>query len=288
MKYYIHQIKKEITLIDFLKTMSVAKNKINYLIDNNFCYVDGNILKRDSLLKYNDYLMIDLSNYHNEVKYNSCKGNIDVLYEDKYLIVVNKPSGIIIHQDEDKNGKLTLTDMVISYLRNKEDDAVAYPVHRLDKETTGIVIYAKDIITLANLSSLFESKKITKIYNAIVEGKTSYDGTINYSIGTDRHVNNKMVITKNGKPAFTRYETMKLLHGKSMLKVFITTGKTHQIRVHLSAIGHPIVGDTKYGATIPANRTLLHCAEISFKHPNYNKDIVIKCKLPNDMYKFIK
>ena len=288
MKYYIHQIKKETTLLEFLKQMMVAKNKINYLIDNNFCYVDGNILKRDSTLKFNDYLMIDLSNYHNELSFKSCKPNLDILYEDKYIIVVNKPSGYISHDDEGNSNKPTLTDMVISQLRMKEDDAVAYPVHRLDKETTGIVIFAKDIITLAYLSNLFESKKITKIYNAIVEGKTNYEGTINYSIGTDRHVNNKMVIARNGKPAFTKYELTKLLHGKSLLKVFITTGKTHQIRVHLAAIGHPIVGDTKYGATIPANRTLLHCAEITFKHPNYNKDIVIKCKLPGDMYKFVK
>ena len=164
MKYYIHQIKKETTLLDFFKNMMVAKNKINYLIDNNFCYLDGTVLKRDSILKYNDYLMIDLSNYHNEVSYKNCKANLDILYEDKYLIVVNKPSGCIIHSDEENNNKPTLTDMVISQLRVKEDDAVAYPVHRLDKETTGIVIFAKDIITLAYLSNLFESKKITTIY----------------------------------------------------------------------------------------------------------------------------
>lgn len=288
MKYYIHQVKKETTLLDFFKSLKVAKNKINYLIDNNFCYLDGNILKRDSILKYNDYLMIDLSNYQSDIKYKSCKTNLDILYEDKYMIVVNKPARYIIHQDEGEIHKPTLTDMVISHLRLKEDDAVAYAAHRLDKDTTGIVVFAKDIITLAYLSNLFESKQIVKVYNAIVEGKTNVDGTINYSIGTDRHVNNKMVITKNGKPAFTRYETIKLLHGKSLLKVFITTGKTHQIRVHLAAIKHPIVGDEKYGATIPANRALLHCAEITFAHPNYNKDIVIKCKLPSDMYKFVK
>ena len=158
----------------------------------------------------------------------------------------------------------------------------------MDTDTSGCLVFAKDIITASALSKKFENKEIVKKYVALVQGVVEKEGSINKNIGSDRHVNNKMVITKNGKPAFTRYELIKLLHGKSLLKVFITTGKTHQIRVHLAAIKHPIVGDEKYGATIPANRALLHCAEITFAHPNYNKDIVIKCKLPSDMYKFVK
>ena len=282
MKYYSYLIKEESTLLDWFNNLKVAKNKINYLIDNNFCIVNGNSLNRESILKPNDYLFIDLSNYHNVLIKDTNK-MVDILYEDDYIIAVDKPKGYIIYSDDNQ---ITVNDIVGNYLKSKEE--VCFPCHRLDTDTTGCLIFAKDIITLAYLSNIFESKDVTKEYLAIVEGKTNPNGTINLPIGKDRHVNNKMIISKTGKPATTKYFLEKDLKNKSLIKVLLLTGRTHQIRVHMSHIGHPLVGDQKYGAKMMADRPLLHCQSISFMHPYTEKKVVIKSKLPQDMSKLVK
>lgn len=283
MKYYTCQIKKETTLFEWFMSMKVAKNKVNYLIDNHFCFVDGNVLDRESILKYNDYLIIDLSNYE-EIQYKHTDIKIDIVYEDDYIIVVNKPSGYIIYGDEDN---VTVSDIVNSYTKTKED-TYCYPAHRLDTDTTGCILFCKDIITLAYFSNIFESKEIRKEYLAIVEGITKPVGQINLSISKDRHNNNKMVVTRNGKSALTKYITIKTFKNYSLINVMIETGRTHQIRVHMSHIGHPLIGDVKYGSKISNNRTLLHCSKIEFTHPYFSKKMEIKTALPKDMYKFVK
>lgn len=282
MKYYSYLINKETTLIEWFNNLKVSKNKINYLIDNKFCIINGNPLNRDSILKPNDYLFIDLSNYH-DIAVKETDNIIDILYEDDYIIAVNKPKGYIIYSDDDK---ITVNDMVGSYLKSKEE--VCFPCHRLDTDTTGCLIFAKDVITLAYLSNIFESKNVKKEYLAIVEGKTKPNGTINLPIGKDRHINNKMIISKTGKPAITKYYVEKDLKNKTFIRVLLLTGRTHQIRVHMAHIGHPLVGDQKYGSKMIADRPLLHCHNISFSHPYSGKMIEIKSKLPQDMTKLVK
>ncbi len=283
MEYYSIQISKETTLLDWFKKMKVAKNKINYLIDNNLCYRKETILTRTSVLKDGDYLYIDLSNYSDMIV-KKCKYDLEILYEDNYLIVVNKPYGCIIYDD---TTQITLTDMVNSYLLDKGETTMAYPAHRLDKETTGCLVYCKDMITLAYVSSLFEEKKVTKEYLAIVEGKTDPSGIINQPIGSNRHLNNTMVVSKNGKPAITKYETIHYGKNKSLIKVLIETGRTHQIRVHMAYINHPLVGDVKYGSKIKAPRLMLHCSKVTFNYPSSNESITISSKIPQEMNKFV-
>lgn len=276
------KITKKITLVDWFQSMFISKNKINYLIDNGFCFINDQVLKRESILNVDDYLLIDLSNFHKQTLQKTDQF-VEVLYEDDYIIVVNKPAKYIIYSDDDK---LTVTDMVNSYLFNKNE--ICFPCHRLDVDTTGCLVYAKDIITLAYLSHIFESKDVIKEYLAIVEGHTKLNGIINLPIGTDRHVNNKMVISKNGKPALTKYCACKILNNKTLIKVNLISGRTHQIRVHMAYIGHPLIGDDKYGSKIKANRTMLHCHNIVFNHPFMKKRINIESNMPVDMKKFVK
>ena len=285
MGYFIKEIKETIILQQYLKKMHLASSKINYLIDNKFCFVNENILKRDSILNNGDYLFIDLSNYQIEQK--AYDFPISVLYEDDYIIVVNKPAGFIVHSDGEKNIDNTVTNMVVNYLRKKNDERNVYPVHRLDQETTGCLMFTKDIISLGYYSYQFENKQVEKIYECLVEGKTNLSGYITSNIGSDRHQNNKMVVTKNGLPAKTYYEVVSYLKNYSLLKVKLFTGRTHQIRVHLSSIDHPIVGDTKYGSKTKCKFLLLHSLSLTFYNFLTESKQTIKAKLPDTMTKFV-
>lgn len=286
MSYFTVQINQEISLINWFKQMHVAKNRINYLIDNQFCYANDKILNRNSIIKKGDCLIIDLSNYDSDYDQNKAINSmkLEVQYEDEYIIVVDKKTDMIVYSDD--SSQITMTDIVREYLKKRGESTLVYPAHRLDRETTGCLIYCKDIITLAYFSYLFEHHEVNKEYLAIVEGKTNLKEIITLSIGSDRHINNKMVVTKNGKPAYTRFETLKYIKNYSLIKVSIKTGRTHQIRVHLSAINHPLVGDKLYGSKISLKRFFLHCEEISFYYPFKEKKMRIKIGMPKDMVAF--
>lgn len=282
------EIKKETTLIAWFNEMHVAKNKINYLIDNNFCYVENNTLKRESILKDGDYLIIDTSNYDRENDYEKTIDGVslEILYEDDYIIVVNKIVGYLVH--DDNNDSITMTDLVKNYLRKKKQFTSLYAAHRLDQDTSGCLLFCKDIITLAYFSYLFELKELEKKYLAIVDGKCEKHGVITKPIGKNRHVNNMMVVCSKGKPAYTRYVLKKVFHNYSLLDVLIKTGRTHQIRLHLASIGHPLAGDSQYGSKTKLAHFFLHCYELSFYHPYRHIQVTINAKMPQDMVSFCK
>lgn len=284
MEYYLIQIHENLSLLEWFKHMKVSKNKYNYLIDNNLCYSNEKVLTRNSILKNGDYLYIDLSKYSDRIV-KKCKYDFEVLYEDNYLLVINKPLGYVIY--DENPSKITITDMVNSYLLDKGEMTMAYAAHRLDIETTGCLVYCKDMITLAYVSAQFEEKNIQKEYLAVVEGITESNGMINAPIGNNRHLNNTMIVSKTGKPALTKFET--ICHNKniSLVRVTIKTGRTHQIRVHLAYINHPIIGDIKYGSKIKASRIMLHCYKVLFCHPESNNIISIVSNMPNEMNKLV-
>lgn len=283
MSYYNAIINEEITLLEWFKKMHLAKGKINYLIDNHFCYCNGNIIYRDSLLNKGDYLCIDLSNYDDAIS-KTYDYFINVLYEDEYLLIIDKPEGFVIYDDNREN---TITNMVNNYLLLKGVEVAAYPAHRLDEGTSGCLIYCKDIITLAYMSFLFESNKVNKQYLAIVEGNIKSEGLIDKPIGNNRHLNNTMIVIRTGKKAVTKYKKLKSKNNLSKIRVTIETGRTHQIRVHLSYLGYPIVGDIKYGSKIKASRIMLHCEKITFRNYSTGKEMHIVAKIPTEMNKLV-
>lgn len=282
MDYFNYKIKEEISLIEWFKKTHLAKNKVNYLIDNNCCYNSNNVLSRNSILSKGDNLYIDLSNFI-ELIDKTYSYDLDIIYEDEYLLIINKPSGFIIY---DSIKLETITNMVNGYLSHKGITSVAYPCHRLDLETSGCLIYCKDIITLAYLSSLFEENKIQKDYLALVEGITDNKEIIDKPIGQHRHLNNTMIVSKTGKKALTSYVRLKSKNNVSLLRVSINTGRTHQIRVHLSFISHPIIGDEKYGSKVKASRIMLHCERITFFAIDGHK-MSINAKIPTIMNKLV-
>ena len=175
-----------------------------------------------------------------------------IIYEDNNVLLINKPRGVLVQKNtEDSNA---LDEMVISYLINKGEydpnKNLGYkpaPAHRLDRNTAGIVVFGKNIATLRYLADALNDKSvISKKYLALVKGEIDKDGEINAPL-LKNSKSQRVTVSKEGKPAITRYRVVESFNGFSLLEVELLTGRTHQIRVHMSYIGHPVIGDSKYG-----------------------------------------
>lgn len=284
--YKINEIYDNITIREFLNKLKVAKNKINYFITNKCFYINGENVDIDTILHKDDYLDIDILAFE-QIDYLPCEKKVEILYEDDYILVVNKPKKIIIFpENKEENG--TMANVIAGLYKLRGEDRTIRHAHRLDKDTSGCLVYAKDVITHSILSSMFENNGVKKDYIAIVENKVKKDGVITSNIGKDRHVNGKMAIARNGKSAFTSYHIEKTYNDVTVLKVRIKTGRTHQIRVHLSSIGHPLLGDYLYGAKIEnINSVMLHAKRVTFTHPFTNQVIIVDAPIHKDMKKYV-
>lgn len=270
-------------LIDLFKMMNLAKNKVQYLINNSCCYLNGELCDENKVLNQNDYLMIDISNFE-KIDYQPTQFKLDILYEDDYLLIINKPSNYIIY---DKESNETIANYIANYYQEIGLNSSIRHCHRLDKDTTGCLVYAKDLITHSAMSKMFEDNLVKKSYLAIAEGMIVKDGSINTSIGKDRHINGKMVIYSNGQHALTNYKVIDKNPTVSLLSVEIKTGRTHQIRVHLSSILHPLYGDKLYGA-VTTSRVMLHCYQLNFVHPILGNRLQITANIPQDFRNTLK
>ncbi|MDR1596014.1 MAG: RluA family pseudouridine synthase [Puniceicoccales bacterium] len=215
--------------------------------------------------------------------------DLEILFEDDEIIVINKPPGVIVHRG---NGTVspTLVEGVLSHckLSTLGGDARPGVVHRLDKETSGAIIFAKTDGAYLELVKMFGKRKVKKTYRAIVSGIFEKNfGEINQPVGRHRSVRTKMAIVSSGKEAITRWLLVETF-GKqfSHVKANILTGRTHQIRVHMANARHPIVGDMTYGykhsTLIAPRRVMLHAHELEFEHPSSGKNMKLCAPLPND------
>lgn len=207
---------------------------------------------------------------------------LKIPYEDDFLAVVEKPAGVLVHSDGTGARRETLAAMLESHFARRGDLLWrAYPVHRLDVGTSGLIIFAKDNMTCAMLDRAILDNAVLRRYIAVVEGELkSRSGVINLPIGRDRHVSNRYRVSRTGKPAVTRYKLTGAAPGTglSAVEIELETGRTHQIRVHFSHIGHPLAGDALYGAKSegPSGREFaLHSSFVSFHHPYSKKKIEI-------------
>ena len=249
--------------------------------------VNGKKANIDYILKEGDvvdiYLKEDLLNqFHKEALLRPVKADFPILYEDDNILVIDKPKGLLVHGDEGEK-RITLQNMVLNYLKDKREwdpdsltGFIPSPAHRLDRNTTGIVIFGKNLPALQELLTLFrERTQIEKRYTLLVRGTTSERGEINYPLIKDS--NKKMVkvgtIQKGAKPALTRFHRIKSYTcGFSLVEAELLTGRTHQLRVHFAAIGHPIVGDSKYGDfKVNENFEKLYGLKNQFLHASYFK-----------------
>lgn len=192
-----------------------------------------------------------------------------ILYEDEHLVIVNKPEGMKTHGNS--LDELELQNHVAAALKSP-----VYVVHRLDRETSGAVLFAKNQFILPILGKMFEQNKIHRTYLAAIEGYfIEKNLTLHKNIGRDRHNRKKYITSKNGKRAITHIKTLEKGTKHSLVQCILDTGRTHQIRVHLSSEGHPIIGDPLYNPQSKRKRMMLHAKKISFVHPLTGKFLEI-------------
>lgn len=218
---------------------------------------------------------------------------IKILYEDNDLLVIDKPAGLTVHPAPGHPSH-TLVNAVLSHLFELEDNDTTRPgiVHRLDKDTSGVMLVAKTSAALTNLSDQFKSRSVKKVYITLVKGQLKPErGVIEAPIGRDSGDRKKMAVTgeSRGRQARTNYQVIKYIGNYSLLEIAPETGRTHQIRVHLAAIHYPVVGDETYGAkSVYLNRQFLHAHRIGFHLPSTGKFIEFTSPLPEDLEKALK
>lgn len=205
---------------------------------------------------------------------------IDILFEDDHFLIANKPAGMDTHPNTEKD-HFSLLNGVAFHLQSKGELHYIKHIHRLDRDTTGAVIFAKHRMCGAILDRLLEERKIKRTYVALVEGKMKTSlGSISKPIGRDRHHPTRRRVSSTGQSAITHYKVHAYDAKKNttLISCQLDTGRTHQIRVHLSSIGHPLLGDTLYGSHIKQKRQALHALKVEFSHPFTEENIV--CRAP--------
>ena len=273
-----YQVKNDVLLMDFLLNYYSKKNVKN-LLKYKLVMVNENIISQfDFPLKKEDIVIVN--------KKEDNKHNLEIIYEDKELIVINKPSGLLsISGGNEKEN--TAYHLVSEYLKSKNKKAKVFVVHRLDKDTSGVLMFAKNEEIKNKLQNNWNKIVYKRGYLAIIEGKLNKkSGTIkNY---LDESKTQMVYITNNkkGKLAITNYQVLKEARYNSLVKIFLDTGRKNQIRVHMQSLGHSIVGDKKYGATTnPIKRMGLHSHIFAFVHPDTKKKMIFEAKLPEEFKK---
>ena len=267
---------------------------IQRLIDEKKITVNGKNIKASYKVQLDDAIEIE----EVEAKEISLKAQdipVDVLYEDNDIIVINKPKGMVVHP-ANGNPDGTLVNAVMAICKDSLSgiggEIRPGIVHRLDKDTSGVIIVAKNDKAHINLSEQIKNHEVEKTYIAIVRGNIpENEATINMPIGRSTKDRKKMAVTKSGKNAVTHFKVLKRHNNYTLVEVKIETGRTHQIRVHLAEIGFPIIGDTVYSNgknEWGVEGQCLHAKSIRFKHPITNKEMFIEAPLPEYFENIIK
>lgn len=263
-----------------------SRNQIQKMINSSLIKVNNMKVKPNYRLRSED--RITISNVK-EKKLIGWNEKLNVIYEDKDIIIINKPLGMVVHPTPNNNYK-TLANILIFYypeINNVGETHRPGIIHRLDKDTSGIIVVAKNQKSYLDLTKQFKKRTVFREYLALVHGKLKEEkGIINKPIGRDPNNRTKMkVINKNSKEAITKYEVIKNSRNYSLLKVKLITGRMHQIRVHLSHYGHPVVGDKKYGKKDRCINQMLHAYKIGFIHPSTKKYVEYKTNIPERIIK---
>ena len=277
LKYVVKNEKQTVNQI-LKNKFSISNRLFIKLINNKRVYLNSIPIDTRTLVKRGDIITIDLNYKEDNSNIIPTKMNLNIIYEDQALLILNKPAGISVHpsmlhyNDSLSNGVKFYFDSINLHKKIR-------PVNRLDFDTSGLIIFAKNEYVQENLIKQMENGNFHKEYLCLAEGKfENTKGTINAPIARKKESIIERCIDVNGKKAITDYEVLKTYNNFSLVKCILKTGRTHQIRLHLSYIGHPIVGDTLYNKKSDLiSRQALHSYKISFLHPISNQLMEFTC-----------
>ncbi len=263
-----------------------SRSYVKKLIDNGHVKVCESIVKAHYKLNVNDEVQVEIPQDFLKPQYVEPEDiPLDIFYEDPYFLVINKPIGMTVHP---ANGCYTgtLVNALLNLsieLSRMDDDMRPGIVHRLDKETSGLILVAKDNITHTKLAKQFQRREVKKRYVALVEGRVEFDeGQIDDPLGKHPHKFGKRAVRYDrvGKEAITNYKVLKRYDKVTLVSLFPKTGRTHQLRVHMRQLGHSILGDDKYGKKNNFSRLALHAQSIGFIHPHTKKYMQFSSQVP--------
>ena len=273
--------------------LELTRTRIQQLIKDENILVNGKKTKPAYKIEENDMVKVVIPELETvEIKPENI--DIEIIYEDNDLAVINKRAGIVVHP---ANGHYsgTLVNAILYHIKDLSGiNGEIRPgiVHRLDKDTSGLLIIAKNDKAHLKLSQMFHDKTVKKTYLAILKGKLNQkSGRIVTQIGRDKNDRKKMTVINDlnsGKTAITNYEVISQAEKFTLVKVHIETGRTHQIRVHMKYLGYPILGDSVYGRPDSEKRQMLHAYKLEFQHPITEENMEFIAELPEDFKKALK
>jgi 23S rRNA pseudouridine1911/1915/1917 synthase len=293
----------------------VSRSRVQLLLQQGSVLIDGKLPKASRKLRSGENISILGDPQPPPLRAMAEAIPLEIVYEDGDLAVVNKPAGMMVHAGsgatDDARNRGTLVNALLHHLQELSSTSGALRpgiVHRLDKQTSGLIVVAKNDATHARLSSMFARRQVRKLYIALVQGELPQErGTVNASISRDSIRRTRMTTRREGgRTAVSHWQVLRRIHGPygsfTLVSVRIETGRTHQIRVHLASLGHPVVGDTLYGAPsaiaplaaaasrlprLALTRNFLHAAELEFAHPGSGEPLSLVSNLPADLKQFM-
>lgn len=290
----MEEIKLIYTETDFLRIdkflatelKEFTRSQIQLMIEEGLVTINDKPIKSNYKLKVNDEITVNIK----EPELTDIEPQdipLDIYYEDQDIIVVNKKSGMVVHPALG-NYKDTLVNALLFHCKDLSGingKIRAGIVHRIDKDTSGLLVACKNDLAHKNLSQQFMDHKVNKIYYCIVNGVIPHNmGLIDAPIGRDPQSRQQMAVVENGKEARTHFKVLERFEKNTLVEIKLETGRTHQIRVHMKYIGYPLVGDPVYGVrkVVGDNGQFLHAKKLEFYHPRTNEFLSFETPLPDD------
>ena len=269
--------------------LGISRSTVKKMIDEGFVLVNGKEVKASLILSEADELFVK-DGFIKEASFKAEDIPINIVYEDDDLLVINKKSGMVVHPGNG-NTSGTLVNALMHYTKNLSNKEAFRPgiVHRIDKDTSGLMLVAKNDKAHDILAEGFKNKTIKREYIALVCGVIGEDtGVIDAPIGRDAKDRKKMCVTsENSKKAVTHFKVLKRYEHYTLLRLILDTGRTHQIRVHMKYIGHPVYNDPVYGKAYNDFGQFLHSASIDFEQPTTHEHLHFECDVPKEFQDFL-
>ncbi len=264
--------------------LDLSRSKVQKLIKQDLVTVNGKVISNNYNVKLGDIILVnDDLNYDISIEAEDI--DLDIVYEDDDLLVVNKASGMVVHPAPGHYSGTLVNALLYKFNLSNGDSERPGIVHRLDKDTSGLMLVAKNDKTHEALSKMIANKEVERHYLAIVDGVIKHDtGTIDAPIGRDPNNRQKMAVTDvHGKDSITHFKVLETFSNHTLVECVLETGRTHQIRVHMAYIGYPVFNDSMYGRGKSTEfGQFLHSKCIKFKHPSTGKELFFEVDPPKE------